>query len=52
MTTLIVDVQIVFSGVLLLTPGKEAYRLKSYQKHEDQGLPLSSSPSLDTEYSL
>ena len=36
------DVQIVFSGVFLLTPGKEAYRLKAHEDEDE--LPILSSP--------
>lgn len=35
-------VQIVFSGVFLLTPGKEAYRLKAHENEDE--LPILSSP--------
>ena len=35
-------VQIVFSGVLLLTPGKEAYRLKAHEDEDES--PILSSP--------
>ncbi len=39
----LVFVQIVFSGVFLLTPGKEAYRLKASNDKDD--MPLLSSPT-------
>ncbi|DBA97499.1 TPA: hypothetical protein ACH3X1_015204 [Trebouxia sp. C0004] len=35
-------VQIVFSGVFLLTPGKEAYRLKAHEDEDE--VPILSSP--------
>ena len=35
-------VQIVFSGVFLLTPGKEAYRLKAHEDEDES--PILSSP--------
>lgn len=38
----LVFVQIVFSGVFLLTPGKEAYRLKANDDEEE--MPMLSSP--------
>ena len=42
----LVFVQIVFSGVFLLTPGKEAYRLKANDDEEE--MPMLSSPRAST----
>ena len=42
----LVFVQIVFSGVFLLTPGKEAYRLKA--NDDDEEMPILSSPRVGT----
>jgi hypothetical protein len=39
-------IQIVFSGVFLLTPGKEAYRLKAHEDEDE--LPILSSPRANT----
>ena len=39
-------VQIVFSGVFLLTPGKEAYRVKAHDA--EQELPMLSGPRANT----
>lgn len=42
----LVFVQIVFSGVFLLTPGKDAYRLKASDDKDD--MPMLSSPRAST----